>query len=89
LGRSATEKKTLFNYASKDVVSITGITFTVLLGHDKHLQVCEWPVAVWEVTSDEPSVFTTSRGLRTFYSKLSRPNETRSNNIRCGKSTKK
>jgi hypothetical protein len=43
----------LITYQSKNVLSITGIIFTVFLGHDEHLQAFECPVAVQSVTNKD------------------------------------
>jgi hypothetical protein len=44
---------TLFTYTSKSIVLRIGIIFSVFLGPNEHLQVFEYPVAVWSVTSED------------------------------------
>ena len=71
---------TPFTRRSKNNRLITDITFSVILGPDKHLQVSECAVAVWSVTSE-------TRPLGTSDSK-SHPAATRFNQIICGKNIK-
>ena len=44
---------TLLTYTNKNILLISGITFSVFTGPDEQFQVPECPVAVWSVIRDD------------------------------------
>jgi hypothetical protein len=78
---------TLVSYTSKYILLINGFIFSVSLGHDEHLRVFEYPVALWPViNADRDSSH--HRGSYVLLIDNNRRTETIFNQIKCWETNK-